>query len=122
MLFWGAYEQAGSTLNLFADRYTRLEAFGFAFPSSWFQSVQPIFVIVLAPVFAWLWLRLGPREPSVPAKFALGLLFMALSFLVLVPAGAMAQSGAGVRVSPMWLMVVLLRLGAAASCASARSA
>ena len=104
VLFWGAYEQAGSTLNLFADRYTRLEAFGFEFPSSWFQSVQPVFVILLAPAFAWLWLRLGRREPSVPAKFAIGLLFMAFSFLVLVPAGAMAQSGAGIRVSPWWLV------------------
>jgi POT family proton-dependent oligopeptide transporter len=104
VLFWGAYEQAGSTLNLFADRYTRLDVFGFSFPSSWFQSVQPIFVILLAPVFAWLWMRLGRREPSVPAKFAIGLLFMALSFLVLVPAGAMAQSGEGVRVSPWWLV------------------
>ena len=105
ILFWGAYEQAGSTLNLFADRYTRLEVFGLSFPSSWFQSVPPIFVILLAPMFAWLWLRLGPREPSVPAKFALGLFFMAMSFLVLVPAGAMAQSGDGVRVSPWWLVV-----------------
>jgi POT family proton-dependent oligopeptide transporter len=104
VLFWGAYEQAGSTLNLFADRYTRLEMFGFAFPSSWFQSVQPIFVIILAPVFGWLWLRLGRREPSVPTKFALGLVFMALAFLVLVPAGALA-SGAGIRVSPWWLIV-----------------
>ena len=104
VLFWGAYEQAGSTLNLFADRYTRLEVLGFSFPSSWFQSVQPIFVILLAPVFAWVWIRLGQREPSVPAKFAIGVLFMALSFLVLVPAGAMAQGGAGVRVSPWWLV------------------
>ena len=104
VLFWGAYEQAGSTLNLFADRYTRLEMFGFSFPSSWFQSVQPIFVILLAPMFAWLWMRLGRYEPSVPSKFAFGLLFMALSFLVLVPAGAMAQSGAGIRVSPWWLI------------------
>jgi POT family proton-dependent oligopeptide transporter len=104
ILFWGAYEQAGSTLTLFADRYTRLEILGFSFPSSWFQSVQPIFVIALAPVFAWLWIRLGPREPSVPAKFALGVLFMGLAFLVIVPAGAMAQSGAGVRVSPWWLI------------------
>jgi POT family proton-dependent oligopeptide transporter len=103
-LFWGAYEQAGSTLNLFADRYTRLDVMGFAFPSSWFQSVQPVFVILLAPVFAWAWTRLGPREPSVPAKFALGVLFMGLSFLVLVPAGAMAQSGEGIRVSPWWLV------------------
>jgi POT family proton-dependent oligopeptide transporter len=103
-LFWGAYEQAGSTLNLFADRFTRLSMFGVSFPSSWFQSVQPIFVILLAPAFAWLWTRLGPREPSSPAKFAWGLFFMGLSFLVLVPAGTMAQSGAGVRVSPMWLI------------------
>ncbi len=104
VLFWGAYEQAGSTLNLFADRYTRLELLGFSFPSSWFQSVQPIFVILLAPVFAWLWIRLGRREPSVPAKFAIALVFMGLSFLVLVPAGAIAQSGTGIRVSP-WFLV-----------------
>ena len=104
ILFWGAYEQAGSTLNLFADRFTLLEIFGFSFPSSWFQSVQPIFVILLAPVFAWLWVRLGRHEPSVAAKFAFGLLFMGLSFLILVPAGTMAQSGAGVRVSPWWLV------------------
>ena len=105
ILFWGAYEQAGSTLNLFADRYTRLEVLGFSFPSSWFQSVQPIFVVILAPIFAWIWIRLGPRDPSVPTKIALGILFMGLAFLVLVPAGAMAQSGDGVRVSPLWLVV-----------------
>jgi POT family proton-dependent oligopeptide transporter len=103
-LFWGGYEQAGSTLSLFAERYTRLEIFGFSFPSSWFQTVQPVCVILFAPVFAWLWMRLGPREPSVPMKFALALVFMSLSFLLLVPAGAMAQSGEGMRVSPMWLV------------------
>jgi proton-dependent oligopeptide transporter, POT family len=103
VFFWGAYEQAGSTLNLFADRYTRLETMGFTIPSSWFQSVQPILVIILAPIFGWLWLRLGSREPSVPAKFALGLLFMGLSFAVLIPAGAMASSQ-GIRVSPWWLI------------------
>jgi POT family proton-dependent oligopeptide transporter len=103
VIFWGAYEQAGSTLNLFADRYTRLEMFGFAFPSSWFQSVQPVFVIILAPVFGWLWVKLGRREPSVPAKFAIGLLFMGLAFAVLIPAGAMA-SGEGIRVSPWFLI------------------
>ncbi len=102
-LFWGAYEQAGSTLSLFADRNTRLEVFGYSFPSSWFQSVQPVFVILLAPVFAWLWIRLATQEPSVPAKFGLGLLFMSLSFLVLVPAGLMVSEG-GVRVSPWWLV------------------
>jgi POT family proton-dependent oligopeptide transporter len=105
ILFFAAYEQAGSTLNLFADRYTRLEAFGFSFPSSWFQSVQPVFVIILAPIFAWTWTALGSREPSISGKFALGLFFMGLSFLVLVPAGAMAQAGEGIRVSPWWLVV-----------------
>jgi POT family proton-dependent oligopeptide transporter len=105
ILFWGAYEQAGSTLTLFADRYTRTELFGFSFPSSWFQSVQPIFVILLAPAFAWLWMRLGPREPSTPGKLAIGVFAMSVAFLMLVPAGALAQSGPGVRVSPWWLIV-----------------
>ena len=107
-LFWGAYEQQGSTLNLFADRYTRLEIFGFSFPSSWFQSVPPIFVVIFAPIFAWMWVRLGPREPSVPAKIALGVLFMGLAFLVLIPAGAMAQADGGTRISPWWLVAVYL--------------
>ncbi|PWT90066.1 MAG: dipeptide/tripeptide permease [Acidobacteria bacterium] len=106
-IFWGAYEQAGSTLNIFADQYTRLSVFGFSFPSSWFQSVPSLFVILLAPAFAWLWVRLGPREPSSPAKFAIGLFFVGLSFLLLVPASSIAQ-GQGIRVSPMWLIMVYL--------------
>jgi POT family proton-dependent oligopeptide transporter len=104
ILFWGAYEQAGSTLTLFADRFTRTELFGFSFPSSWFQSVQPIFVILFAPAFAWLWMRLGPREPSTPGKLAIGIYAMAVAFLMLVPAGMIAQSAPGARVSPWWLI------------------
>jgi POT family proton-dependent oligopeptide transporter len=103
-LFWSAYEQAGSTLNLFADRYTRLSLFGVSFPSSWFQSVPSIFVILLAPLFAWLWASMGDRQPSSPAKFACGLLFAGFSFLLLAPAGALAQSADGMRVSPWWLI------------------
>src|SRR5881296_3784422 len=105
-LFWGAYEQAGSTLNLFADRFTRLSVLGFAFPASWFQSVPPTFAMMLAPAFAWLWVRLGSREPSSPTKFALGLVSVGLSFLLLVPAATTAQNAAGVRVSPLWLVGV----------------
>jgi POT family proton-dependent oligopeptide transporter len=104
-LFWAAYEQAGSTLNLFADRFTRLSLFGFRFPSSWFQSVPPLCVIALAPALAWLWVRLGPGEPSSPAKFALGLLFAGLGFLLLVPASGTAQQQ-GILVSPWWLVGV----------------
>jgi proton-dependent oligopeptide transporter, POT family len=59
-------------------------------------------------MFAWLWIRLGPHEPSVPAKLALGLFFMAMSFLVMVPAGAIAQSAEGVRVTPWWLIMSYL--------------
>ena len=103
-VFWTGYEQAGSTLNLFGDRYTRLSVLGLSFPSSWFVAVQAIFVILLAPVFAWLWVRLGPREPSSPAKFAWGLCFLGLSFVILIPAAASAQSAPGVRVSPLWLV------------------
>ena len=103
-LFWGAYEQAGSTLNLFGDRYTRTTVLGFNFPSSWYVSVQAFFVILLAPVMGWLWLRLGKKEPSSAAKFALALLFAGLSFLFLVPAARFAQAGPGMRVSPLWLV------------------
>jgi POT family proton-dependent oligopeptide transporter len=103
-IFWGAYEQAGSTLNLFGDRYTRTSILGFSFPSSWFLTVQAIFVIVLAPAFAWLWVRLGKHEPSTPAKFAFGLLMIGISFLfLLLPANAI-QDSPGVRVSPFWLI------------------
>ncbi len=107
-LFWGAFEQAGSSLNLFADRHTRLAVLGLSFPSTWFQSLNSLFIIAFAPVFAWLWVALGKRqrEPSSPAKFGWGLLLVGLGFLLLVPAAAFAQHG--VRVSPAWLVGVYL--------------
>jgi proton-dependent oligopeptide transporter, POT family len=104
ILFWAGYEAAGSSLALFADRNTDLRIFGFEFPSSWFQVAQPFFVIVLAPVFAWLWIRLGPREPSVPTKFAFGLLFMGLAFIIMLPAGSAVSADTTLRVSPWWLI------------------
>jgi proton-dependent oligopeptide transporter, POT family len=103
-IFWGAYEQAGSTLNLFGDRYTRTSILGVSFPSSWFLTVQAIFVIALAPAFAWLWVRLGNREPSTPAKFAFGLLMIGISFLFLLLPANQIQDTPGVRVSPFWLI------------------
>jgi POT family proton-dependent oligopeptide transporter len=103
-LFWAAYEQAASTLSLFADRCTDRTAFGWSVPSSWFVSIQALFVIVFAPVCAWLWVRLGPREPSTPMKFTLGLLLVGLSFVLLIPAGVMAGCKEGSLVSPWWLV------------------
>ena len=105
MLFWMAFEQAGSSLNLFADQLTRTSIFGFSFPSSWFQSVNSIFIVALAPVFSWLWLSMKNRQPSSPAKFAYGLLFVGLGFLVVAYASTLTTSG---PVSPMWLVLVYL--------------
>ncbi len=107
-LFWSVFEQAGSTLNLFADRDTRTEVFGVPFPSSWFQSVNAFFIFALAPVFAWIWVRLAARgqEPSSPAKFVIGLVCVGLGFVVLIwPAAAAAV---GVKASPMWLVLTYL--------------
>lgn len=103
-IFWGLFEQAGSTLTLFADESTRNSIFGMEFPSSWWQSVNAIFIVLLAPIFAGLWVRLGKRDPSYPTKFAIGLLFAGLGFAVLV-GGAVLSKG-GVRVSPLWLLSV----------------
>jgi proton-dependent oligopeptide transporter, POT family len=106
-LFWGAFEQAGSTLNLFADRYTDTTVFGFKFPSSWFQSVNAMFIIAMAPVFAWIWIKLGKKEPSSPAKFSLGLFFVSVGYLLLVPA-AMITVSQGIKVGPQWLVGVYI--------------
>jgi POT family proton-dependent oligopeptide transporter len=100
-VFWMAYEQAGSTLNLFAERSTDNVVFGRAFPASWYQSLPPLFIILLAPVFAAIWLRLGRRNPSSPAKFALGLFLLAIGFALMI--GAASAAAGGARVSPLWL-------------------
>jgi POT family proton-dependent oligopeptide transporter len=101
-IFWSEFEQAGSTLNLFAQRDTRTEAFGVSFPPSWLQSVAPFLLVVLSPVFAWIWWRLGPRDPSSPTKFTIGLICVSLSFAILVIPGQAAEQG--IKVSPLWLV------------------
>ena len=105
-LFWSLFEQAGSTLNLFADRDTAPTILGWHYPSSWFQSMNSLFVWSFAPVFAWLWLWLGRRQPSTTTKFALGEILVGAGFAVLVVAAQLAQNG--VQVSPLWLTVVYL--------------
>lgn len=122
IVFWASFEQAGSSFNLFADRFTDRSVAGWilailpgfirdqitdGFPAGWYQSVNSIFLIALAPVFSWLWLRLGSRQPSSPAKFAIGLFFTGLGAIVLV----LASSGlgdSGAKVGPSWLLWVYL--------------
>lgn len=102
-LFWSEFEQAGTTLNLFADRVTTNEVFGYAFPSTWYQALNSLFIITLAPLFAWLWIWLGRRnmEPSSAVKFGFGLICVGAGFGVLVGGALLAERG--VPVSPMWL-------------------
>jgi proton-dependent oligopeptide transporter, POT family len=96
-LFWSSFEQAGSTLNLFAENNTEN-----LFPSTWYQSFNSAFLIPLAPVFAALWIRMGDKQPSVPAKFTIALVFVGLGYVWLM-VGAQSATG-GSRVSPIWLI------------------
>jgi proton-dependent oligopeptide transporter, POT family len=103
ILFWTAFEQSGSSFNLFADRHTDTNVLGFNFPSGWFQSVNSFFILALAPVFSWLWIRWGKRQPSSATKFSFGLLFLGLGMVIITLASSMIGSG---KVSPMWLIAV----------------
>ena len=109
-LFWAGFEQAGSSLNLFAERFTNrsLPGTSWLIPASWFQSIGPVFVITLAPVVAAIWVRLARRnlDPSIPAKFGIGLLLLAAGFLVMV--GASVFVARGDKVMPTWLTMTYL--------------
>ena len=107
VIFWAGYEQAGTTLNLFADRATRTTVFGWAYPFTWLQSVAPFCVWAFAPMFAWLWLNMGKHEPSSPAKFMLGLVFLSVSYVLILQAAHIFES-TNQRVSPMWLVILYL--------------
>ncbi len=104
-LFWSGFEQAGSSLNLFAESLTNRVVFGWEAPASWLQSVNALFIIILAPVFGWLWVALANARvnPSIPLKFALGLLGLAAGFFVL--AWGAANATPENPVSPNWLIV-----------------
>jgi len=107
-VFWMIYDQGGSTLSLFADSKTGDSLFGFAFPATWFQSLNPLFIMALAPVFAWMWLWLvrKNREPSTIVKFAMALVLVGGSFFVFVV--PMGMAGDGTKVSPMWLVSIYM--------------
>jgi POT family proton-dependent oligopeptide transporter len=107
-MFWSGFEQSGSSLNFFADRYTQLEFGWLSIPSTWFQSVNAVFIVLFAPVFAWLWVALAKRNlnPSTPAKFGIGLLLLAAGFLVMVAAAAIVVNGD--KAMPTWLIMTYL--------------
>ncbi|MEY4377842.1 MAG: hypothetical protein RJB26_2392 [Pseudomonadota bacterium] len=102
--FWSGFEQAGSSLNLFAERYTDRLVGSWEIPSGIFQSLNPVFILLFAPLFSALWVQLAKRQmdPSAPAKFALGLIIMGSGFLVMVQAAGIVA--AGMKAAPYWLV------------------
>ncbi|KJY29696.1 MULTISPECIES: peptide MFS transporter [Streptomyces] len=107
-VFWMIYDQGGSTLSLFADDKTADTVFGFGFSATWYQSLNPLFVMALAPVFAWLWLWLARKnqEPNTIVKFAMGLVLIGASFFVFIVPMGMATGDT--KVSPMWLVSIYM--------------
>jgi POT family proton-dependent oligopeptide transporter len=108
-MFWSGFEQAGSSMNIYARDLTDRTLWGWEVPTTWLQSVNPVFIILLAPVVGLLWVKLGDRNPSIPLKFGMGLLLLGVGFLVLawgalyVPENAAADPAVGVAMT--WLVV-----------------
>jgi POT family proton-dependent oligopeptide transporter len=107
-MFYAGYEGQGSSLNLFADRYTNMFIGSFEMPSSWLQSAPSFFVLTLVPFFAWLWVKLASKNlnPSTPIKLVLGLVFMGLGYLVMMQASTIVV--AGEKPLPTWLIATYM--------------
>ncbi|WOV88970.1 peptide MFS transporter [Sporosarcina oncorhynchi] len=103
VMFWAIAEQGSTILALYADTRTNLDVFGFHISPAWFQSLNPLFIIVLAPVFAWLWIKMGRKQPTIPQKFSFGILFAGISFIVILVPGYLG--GTEALVNPMWLVL-----------------
>lgn len=106
VMFWAIQEQGSTILANYADKRTQLNFAGITIKPAWFQSLNPLFIITLAPVFAWMWVKLGKRQPTVPQKFSLALLFSGLSFLVILIPGYLG--GTDSLVNPLWLVLSYL--------------
>ncbi len=102
-LFWAGFEQAGSSFNLFAENLTERTVGTFEIPAAWFQSINAIMIVILAPLFSIMWIKWGKKQPNDIFKFALGLFFLALGFVVMAYASGLTGAS---KVSPMWLVLV----------------
>ncbi|OGT56254.1 MAG: dihydroorotate dehydrogenase [Gammaproteobacteria bacterium RIFCSPHIGHO2_12_FULL_63_22] len=112
ILFWMFFEQAGSSFTFLADKIVDKNVFGFAFPVGWFQSVNSIAIIAFAPIMAWLWIRLGRANPSIPRKFGLGLIFNGLAFLLLMVAlGSMLNDAGQIPFWTLFAVYVIQSIG-----------
>lgn len=104
IVFWAGFEQAGGLMNIYTQQYTDRMIGDFEVPAAWFQSLNPFFIITLAPVIAAFWVKLGKREPNSPVKFAMALFFLALGFVCMI--GAVMEQGGdlSVKTSMLWLV------------------
>jgi proton-dependent oligopeptide transporter, POT family len=104
IIFWAGFEQAGGLMNIYTNEFTDRMVGSFEVPTTWFQSLNPMFIVLLAPVIASIWVRLGPREPSSPVKFAMALVLLGIGFLFMV--GAVLEQGGdpSVKTSMFWLV------------------
>jgi POT family proton-dependent oligopeptide transporter len=110
VMFWAAFEQAGGLMNLFADQYTDRSLGSMTVPTGWFQSLNPLFIVVLAPLFSLLWGALGKRglSPSTPAKMFSGLFLTAIGFMFLTVAVFQMQHAADMKAAMTWLVLAYL--------------
>jgi POT family proton-dependent oligopeptide transporter len=108
VFFWMGFEQAGGTMNLFADKQTDRLFFGWEIPATYFQAINPLTIVALGPVFSALWTRLDQSRYALPtpAKMALGMIILGLGFIVLAIADA--QTAGGAKVGPQWLFIVYI--------------
>ena len=107
-MFWSGFDQGGSSFNIFAKEYTNRIVFGWEYPASWLQIINPLFVVILAPFISYLWIFLGKKmlDPTLPFKFGLGLIFMAVGFIIISIGAqvALADGLAGAK----WLLLTYL--------------
>jgi POT family proton-dependent oligopeptide transporter len=113
ILFWGVYEQQGNTLQVWADEKTSWSLMGLTIPSSWFQSLNPFFIVILAPLLnrLWAWQRSSKSEPSTVVKMAIGCVFMAVAYLIMIAVAGMAQDGQKLNLIWVTSVVFLFTIG-----------
>ncbi|WDE00550.1 MULTISPECIES: peptide MFS transporter [Thalassomonas] len=108
VIFWAGFEQAGGLFNIYASQFTDRDFMGFEVPASWFQSLNAMFIILLAPVVASIWIKMDTKEPTSPVKFALAMVFLALGFFVMVWATMVQGGDTSVKVSMLFLVFAYL--------------
>ncbi len=108
IIFWVGFEQAGGLFNIYASQFTDRDFMGFEVPATWFQSLNAMFIILLAPVVASIWVKMGSKEPTSPVKFALAMIFLSLGFFVMVWATMVQGGDTSVKVSMLFLVFAYL--------------